>query len=229
MQVIKQPRGMLRRCLLFDEAKKDVPLKNISHSTSRSGLFSSSEKLERLDFHKGRSISRKKQVESPLGQITTGTNFHPRGAGKVVLSTSKPFGIGLHLNSVFKGQQMGETTTASMELSETKQSIQEVRSAFISDVHMLDNQKSFLVPSNVVEKDTCAEEEKLNFEASIVCASPSLDSSILGETPDFLMQMEPRATNHRRKFSSEHVESAEELNHASPRKKRQGHLTLPVF
>ncbi|RVX19546.1 hypothetical protein CK203_005267 [Vitis vinifera] len=135
----------------------------------------------------------------------------PQNSGNSSLAGSKPSGIGLHLNSIVNAVPMGFSSTTSLKVEEKDYS-----SAWrISDS----------IPSNVIENSAGTEDRRNENKASIAMSSATSQSSHGLEPSKDPLLLKPIELHEipcdKRKFNSEHMDSLEEFNQPSPKKRRQ--------
>lgn len=214
-QQTQHQRGMLRRCLQFGEAQLNIITNNPSFSyptsiaaNSRLLATPSDSELPESSCVDLTTTSSNKQLA--YSQPVT-TMLPPQNSGNSSLAGSKPSGIGLHLNSIVNAVPMGFSSTTSLKVEEKDYS-----SAWrISDS----------IPSNVIENSAGTEDRRNENKASIAMSSDTSQSSQgLEPSKDHLL-LKPIELHEipcdKRKFNSEHMDSLEEFNQPSPKKRRK--------
>ncbi|MCH86448.1 cysteine-rich polycomb-like protein, partial [Trifolium medium] len=133
----------------------------------------------------------------------------------VPVASSKPPGIGLHLNSIVNAMPPSRASTSGVRLSDGLQGIQSKPSI---SLHKVESVTRSSVPSNMDGQlfiDTRNESHET--DASVVADSFISESPILKESIDLY----PANTHDKKRISPTEVENTEESNHRSTSKKKK--------
>ena len=138
------------------------------------------------------------------------TSMLPQNSGSSPLAVPKPSGIGLHLNSIINAVPIAFNSNASLKLDEKDYSRVQRMSGSI--------------PSNLVEKVSAGAEDRRNENKALIPMNSASSQSPHGVEPSkdplLLKPIELHETPcDKRKFNSEHVDSLEEFNQPSPKRR----------
>ncbi|KAJ7958753.1 Protein tesmin/TSO1-like [Quillaja saponaria] len=226
-EVSQKHRGVRRRCLQFEEASSNT-FRNSPSSphaakiviNSRAAPSSSESKSLHSSHVALNATSTKKQMVKLSQPITS--LFLPRCSGNSPLAGSKRPGIGLHLNSIVNAVPLACATSTSMRLAEDCMSVQSMKPASTMNSHV-QNIQGCSISSNALTEASAGNEDERPETSALIAATSTISESPTTMEPLYLLNhFENPATLHdKRKLSSEHAESFEELNQPSPRKKKK--------
>ncbi|EXC26038.1 hypothetical protein L484_005620 [Morus notabilis] len=205
LEGIENQRGMLRRCLQFEEA----PPRTTGYSDSPLNLANTvkSLKLSTSGHVELKETSERLMVNSLQ---SAAPSLHPRSSEKFPM-VSKPLGIGLHLNSIIN---VACTATAGEKSTDHHICVRVMKSGTASN-NLVGNTKSCPMKLRAVEKDSASDEEIISVtKASIVPSSVTNEFHHTAEDHD-------AAPDENGKSNSHNADNFEEHDQPSPRKKRK--------
>lgn len=229
---IQHQRGLLRRCLQFDDAHPNsfsrslsLPARNLD--TSRS-LATASE-MEDLDLSRPNSniISSKRPVREPYKPVTS--ILADRQCGSSPIIASKPSGIGLHLNSIVGTRTVSCRAAKNIKPEEGHQDVEEIKLASTETCHMLGKSSQSAISSDTLETiPSGALDERNEKKVSETATSAVSDSLPEIEGQNLLKPHEHYDTpREKRKLDLAVVDGSEEFIQLSPKKKRN--KTMAAF
>lgn len=208
---MQHQRGMLRRCLQFEEVQQNMIANKPSCSYQTSTTSSLRPPVTPCDSEFLESSCLELSTTSNIKAYSQPAMLPPQNSGTSLLAVSKPSGIGLHLNSIVNTVPIGFTSAASQKLDEKN---------YASAQRMSDS-----IPLIIKEKISAGTKDRRNKNKASIATCSATSESPHGiepsKEPFLLKPIELHETpSDKRKFKSETVNSLEEFNQPSSAKKR---------
>ncbi|KAF8035936.1 hypothetical protein BT93_C1839 [Corymbia citriodora subsp. variegata] len=224
-EILQHQRGLLRRCLQFDDAhpnsfSRSLSLPARNQDTSRS-LATASE-MEDLELSRPNSniISSKRPVREPYKPVTS--ILVNRQFGSSPITASKPSGIGLHLNSIVGPRTVSCRAAKNIKPEEGHQDVEDRKLASAETCHMGGKSSQSAISSETLKTvSSGALDERYERKVSETATSAASDSLPEIEGQNLLKPHEHYNTpREKRKLDLAVVDGSEELIQLSPKKKR---------
>ncbi|KAI6680154.1 hypothetical protein NL676_034035 [Syzygium grande] len=224
-EIILHQRGLLRRCLQFDDAHPNsfsrslsLPARNLDSSRS---LATASE-MEDLDLSRPNSniISSKRPVREPDKPVTS--ILASRQCGSPPIIASKSSGIGLHLNSIVGTGTVSCRAAKNINPEEDHQDVEDIKLASAETCHMWVKSRECATSSDTLKTvPSGALDERYEKKVSETATSVASDSLPEIEDQNLLKPHEHYDTpREKRKLDLAAVDGSEEFIQLSPKKKR---------
>ncbi|OIT28825.1 PREDICTED: CRC domain-containing protein TSO1-like [Nicotiana attenuata] len=214
--------GIRRRCLQFEDAQRKISPTSLGLQNTSGVVSCSIPPVSPAVIEVVASVSSDRSSTAsnrPSTQLTSSSDNFESFAVKVPM----PSGIGLHLNSI--AMQAGSRAIVSVKSAERGNlSIPGKKLTSMMSPHPSENLKSCSISSNVVGShltsgDNDGDHESYGTNAESAASLHLNDAKPLNNT--VLLKPTEHTLSHKRKSSSEYIDSPMNYNQSSPKKKRK--------
>ncbi|XP_030548379.1 protein tesmin/TSO1-like CXC 4 isoform X2 [Rhodamnia argentea] len=224
-EIILHQRGLLRRCLQFDDSHPNsfsrslsLPARNLD--TSRS--LATAADMEDLDLSRPNSniTSSKRPIREPYKPVTSILADHQCESSPI--TASKPSGIGLHLNSIVGTRILSCRAAKNVKPEEDHEDVEDIKLAFTETCYMWGKSSECAISSDLLKTvPSGALDERYERKVSETATCTATDSLPEIEDQNLLKPHEHYDTPRgKRNLDLAVVDGSEEFIQLSPKKKR---------